>query len=244
MKAAMVGMLGAATAGLLAGASARAQAPPPPDVDRDFVCPELLDDDGARLRQLTTFIATVGLSNPSLSRPDILAYRRQLLQKHQCARTLQAQKASQDNVQNGDVQDQTWLKLGANAEVTLAIGPDSIGVLTDPRHPEQRVSEAYVRASYSAPQRLAQNQVTYDEVVSHALFYCPSGQRALVENDFFLRGKPVLKQPSQPESVTPDGVAYFTVTPVPQGSLNAVAVRWICGSLDATVTVGAAPARR
>jgi hypothetical protein len=88
--------------------------------------------------------------------------------------------------------------------------------------------EAYVRATYSALQTIGPDQMTYDEVISHALYYCPSGQRALVENDFFTGGKETSKQPSTPESVTPDGVAFFTVAAVPEGSLNAVVGRWLC----------------
>jgi hypothetical protein len=59
------------------------------EVDRSFVCPESLPD-AARQDAVKQYIIQVRDAWPDASVDDMIAYRKFLLKKHNCAKTLEA----------------------------------------------------------------------------------------------------------------------------------------------------------
>ncbi len=204
-------------------------------VDRGFVCPESLPDAQARITALHDFMDAVTRAAPDKSLPDVLLYRRALLQSHGCDQTLKALAAAEAAVTRGDVQDQAWFPLDSGlANIKLSVSTSYLKLYTDARLPGRAV-ETYARIDLTAPATTNATHTTYDQVVSHVVYYCQAQAYALIENDYFLSGKAVLRDKS-PAAVSGPPPLYAT-TPTPAGSLNAIAAAWACGA-----TAGRTPA--
>jgi hypothetical protein len=59
-------------------------------IDRGFLCPESLPDDTARQEAVKQFILKVRDAWPGASVDDMIAFRKFLLKKHNCTKTLEA----------------------------------------------------------------------------------------------------------------------------------------------------------
>ncbi len=57
---------------------------------------------------------------------------------------------------------------------------------------------------------------------------------SVIENDYFLAGRPVMKDPSPAKQV--GGVSVYDLAPTPPGSMNAVAQDWACRSVRGNPT--------
>ncbi len=212
----------------------------PPDnafaaIDKAFVCPESLPDPEKRMAALHAFMDAVSRAAPDKSVPDILVYRRALLQSHGCDQTLKNLDAAGAAVVKGDVEDQAWFPLDSGrADVKLAVSTSYLKLYTDARL-QGRAVETYARIDLAAPAQTNATHITYDQVVSHVVYYCQANAYALIENDYFLTGKPVLQDKS-PVAV-PGPPPLYATTPTPPNSLNAIAAHWACGA-----TQGKSPA--
>lgn len=60
------------------------------EVDRGFVCPESIADATARQDAVKQYILQVREAWPDASVDDLIAYRKFLLKKHTCTKTLEA----------------------------------------------------------------------------------------------------------------------------------------------------------
>lgn len=193
-----------------------------------FTCPEALPDAAARARELSGFF---GAAAPGASIFDILTARKALLAQHDCTKTLANMQAHEDSVLRGDVRDQAWFPLNGPTGVKLAISSTYLKAFLDPRAPGERAVETYARVLFPAPQTTNVTRVRYDELISHAVYYCGTRRYALAENDYFLGGASVLKDPSP--TATVGGVTVWPATATPLGSLNADVAAAACGSLRA-----------
>jgi hypothetical protein len=215
---------------LIAGA-ARAAAPRPDfaAIEKAFVCPETLADDQARKDAIAAFMDAVAKAAPGMSIADLLLYRRELLENHGCARTLASLAAGEAAVRAGAVLDQAWWPVGDAPSVSLFVASDYLKLFVDPRFPGEHAVETFVKLQFAAPRQTDVTQVTYDLVISHNVYYCSTHRYALIENDYFLKGQPVHKDPS-PVAAQLGSIAVYALTPTPRGSLNEVASRWACGA--------------
>jgi hypothetical protein len=200
------------------------------EADRTFVCPEGLSSDAARAESLHRFFEVVARAAPDRSVAETLRYRRLLLAKHGCRQTLTALNKAEAAVRAGAVWDQAWLPL-QTAGISLFGSATIVEPFDDPRTPGELAVETYVKAAFAAPQRTNVTRIAYDVVVSHAVYYCRSRRYALVENDYFLQGRAVLKDPSP--QIHAGHSTVYALEPVPPGSLNAVAAAWACRSVGA-----------
>lgn len=219
--------------GAAVGSSAAAQPAPTPTpasapTSAPFVCPEDQPDVGARAADLSRVFRD---APPGASIFDILSGRRLMLEQHGCARTLANMAAHEAAVAGGDVRDQAWFPIRGPALARLAISSTYLKAFLDPRSPGERAVDTYAQALFPAPQTTSATRVSYDELVSHVVYYCATSRYALVENAYFLRGAPVLKDPSPHATVA--GVTVWPVTPTPPGSLNADVAAAACGGLRA-----------
>lgn len=207
------------------GSPATAQPAPAP---APFTCPEDLPDAGARAADLSRVFRD---APPNASIFDILSSRKLQLQQHACARTLANMAAHEAAVVAGDVRDQAWFPLRGPAVARLAISSTYLKAFLDPRFPGERSVETYAQAVFPQLQTTSATHVRYDEIVSHAVYYCGASRYALIENDYFLRGAAVLKDPSAHAVLS--GVTVWPVTPIPPGSPNAELAAAACGGLRA-----------
>jgi hypothetical protein len=204
-------------------------------IDKAFVCPESLPDEKARIAALHDFLDAVTRAAPDKSLPEVLVYRRTLLQTHGCTQTLKSLDAADAAVVRGDVQDQAWFPLNSGlADVELSVSSSYLKLYHDSRLAGRAV-ETYARIDLTRPAQTNVTHVTYDQVVSHVVYYCQAHAYALIENDYFLAGRLVLKDPG-PIAVAGQPPLYAT-TPTPPNSLNAIASAAACGA-----TKGRAPA--
>ena len=168
-------------------------------------------------------------ATPDESIVDVLNYRKALLQKHGCTKTLGSLQASQDAILNGAVLQQAWIPVLNNPNISLSISTSYIEPYIDPRYPTSRAIETYVKVTFATSQQTNITHHTYDAVVSRNVYYCDNKQYALIENDYFLSGAEVFKDPSVASVVASTKV--YDVTPTPPGSLNEIAARWACQAL-------------
>jgi hypothetical protein len=198
------------------------------DMDRAFVCPEALPDDAARTAALRDFIDAAAKAAPKESIPKVLQYRRSLLEKHGCLRTLQSLEDSEARVRNGAVLDQAWAPVVSGPVIALSVSSTYVKPYEDPRDPAEYAVETYVKLSLRTPSETNATHTRYDQVVSHNVYYCRTGRYALIENDYFFSGRLVLKDPSPPRAFGSQTV--YDVTAIPAGSLNETAARSVCVS--------------
>ena len=197
-------------------------------IDKTFVCPESLPDEQTRITALHDFMDAVTRAAPEKSLPDVLVYRRALLQSHGCTQTLKSLDAATAAVVRGDVQDQAWFPLDSGLpNVKLSISTSYLKLYTDARL-QGRAVETYARIDLTAPAQTNVTHTLYDQVVSHVVYYCQANAYALIENDYFLTGKPVLQDKSP--IAAPGPPPLYATTPTPPGSLNAIATQWACGA--------------
>jgi hypothetical protein len=198
------------------------------DIDRQFVCPEALPDDATRTQALKAFMTGVSQAAPNMNIAQVLLYRRTLLTKHGCAATLRSLEAVDRAVADGDVTRQTWFPMGPNdGPVKLFVSATFLRPFEDPRGSDERAVETYTRMAVTPARETNVTHVTWDELISHNIYYCRSGRFALVENDYFLAGRPVLKDPSPVQAKSGD-TKLFEIAPITPGSPNATAARWAC----------------
>ena len=200
-------------------------------IDRQFVCPEALRSDEARLEALRSFFNNVGAAAPDQSIVDVLLYRKLLLKKHNCEKTLQSMAAAEAAVRNGDVLDQAWFPVGGNKTVTLSASSNTVKSFDDPRYPGDHAIDIYMNLQFASPQETNVTHVSYDQVITHNIYYCRANRYALVENDYFLAGKSTFKDPSK-VAATLGGIDVYQVTPIPPGSFNEMAAVWACTALN------------
>jgi hypothetical protein len=198
-------------------------------IDRQFVCPEALPDDQARSDALKSFMDNMSKAAPDEGIVDVLNYRKVLLQKHGCAKTLGNLQASQDAVLKGAVLEQTWFPVLNNPNFSLSVSASYLKPYLDPRYPNARAVDAYAKVTFAANQQTNVTHHTYDAVVSRSVYYCDNKQYALVENDYFLSGAEVFKDPSAASVVASTNV--YDLVPTPPASLNEIAARWACQAL-------------
>ena len=197
-------------------------------IDKAFVCPESLPDEKSRMTALHDFMDAVTRAAPDKSLPDVLLYRRTLLQTHGCTQTLKSLDAAEAAVVHGAVQDQAWFPLDSGLpNLKLSVSTSYLKIYSDPRQPGRAI-ETYARVDLAAPAQTDATHTMYDQVVSHVVYYCQARAYALIENDYFLAGKPTLKDPS-PIVVAGPPPLYATA-PIPPGSLNAIAAAATCGA--------------
>jgi hypothetical protein len=156
-------------------------------------------------------------------------YWRQLLVQHACAKSLGQIRAKEAAIRDGAVEPQNWLSAGGD-QTPVAVSEDFLEPYVDPRDTQTAAMETYVRAVFPTPRRTDLSSLVYDEVVSHVIYYCDVGQRALIENDYLLAGKVVRREPHV-ATATIGGVGVFETVPVPAGSLNAIGLNWICAGI-------------
>lgn len=169
---------------------------PTSTIDRQFVCPETLPDDQARLGALRTFMDSMSKATPDESIVDVLNYRKALLQKHGCTKTLGSLQASQDAILNGAVLQQAWIPVLNNPNISLSISTSYIEPYVDPRYPTSRAIETYVKVTFATSQQTNITHHTYDAVVSRNVYYCDNKQYALIENDYFYPARRYSKTPA------------------------------------------------
>jgi len=204
-------------------------------IDKAFICPESLPDEKTRMNALHDFLDAVTRAAPDKSLPDVLVYRRTLLRTHGCTQTLKSLDAADAAVARGDIQDQAWFPLNSGlAGVELSVSSSYLKLYNDSRLAGRAV-ETYARIDLSRPARTNVTHVAYDQVVSHVVYYCQAHAYALIENDYFLTGKLVLKDPGPVAAAGPPPL--YATTPTPPNSLNALASAAACGA-----TRGRAPA--
>ena len=197
-------------------------------IDKAFVCPESLPDAEKRMTALHDFMDAVARAAPDKSVPDALVYRRRLLQSHGCEQTLKNLDAAGAAVARGDVQDQAWFPLDSGLPDTkLAISTSYLTLYTDARL-KGRAVETYIRVDLTRPGQADATHTVYDQRVSHVVYYCQTNAYALIETDDFLAGKPV-RQAKSPAAAAGPPPLYAT-TPIPPGSLDAIAAHWACGA--------------
>jgi hypothetical protein len=224
-------MLGAAIAAAALATQAPAPAPSRPDfaaIDRAFVCPETLASDKARQDAIGAFMDAVAKAAPDMSIADMLLYRRELLENHGCVQTLQNLARSEANVRAGAVTDQAWWPVGDSPTVGLFVASDYLKTFVDPRFPEEHAVETYVRLQLATPRPAGAANPAYDQLISHAIYYCGTRRYALIENDYFLKGNRVRREPSHIAAQL-GSISLYALTPTPKGSLNEVAAGFVCG---------------
>jgi hypothetical protein len=202
---------------------------PTSTIKRQFVCPEMLPNDQARSDALRKFMDSMSKIAPDEGIVDVLNYRKVLLQKHGCIKTLDALQASREAVLNGAVSQQTWFPVLNNSNVSLSVSMSYIEPYFDPRYSSSRAIDTYVKTTFATNQQTNVTHHAFDEVVSHSVYYCDNKQYALIENDYFLSGAEVFKDPSVASVVASTNV--YDVVPTPPGSLNEIAARWACQAL-------------
>lgn len=202
----------------------------PVDLDSRFVCPEALPNDQARSDALRAFFTAVQSEVPHATILDALHFRYETLQKHGCQQTLRHMEvaAPPSRDEPGEL---TWLKVefdGSPGE-TFAISDIGLVPVVDPRSPAEHAVNAYVRLTFSRPQETNVTHVSYDTVISHNIYYCGTARYALVENDYFLSGKQVLRDPSP--AIRTGSRDVYEITPVTPGSPNAAALQPACRAI-------------
>jgi len=190
------------------------------ELDRSFICPETLSSDAQRNSELQSFFSAMARIEPNTTVPHALLIRRALLIGHHCAQTLQSLEAKERSILSGDVLDQAWYPLGAGRGMALFISSNYLKPTFDPRYGGEHAVDTFVKIIFNSVQITNSTHRNYDTVVSHNIYYCRSGNYALIENDYFLNGRLQLKDRSTAKSL--GGVDVFDVTPIVQGSLNAV----------------------
>lgn len=218
----------------LAGALLLGAAPPTgslAELDRQFICPEAMRSDADRMAGLRGFFERYVAAVPNASPTDILAYRRLLLARHGCRKTLASVDAADRAVAAGDVRRQAWVTVTQRAGVELEMSTNHVGPVLDPRFPAEQAVDAYARLTLSAPAVTDATHTRYDQLVSHAVYFCRTQRYALVENDYFLEGRLAQKDPSPAVAHGPSGQPLYAIAPVPAGSVNADASRWACGTV-------------
>jgi hypothetical protein len=198
------------------------------EVDRAFVCPEAERGNDARMAALHRFFDAMTKAAPEESIADTLRYRKALLRKHHCARTLANLDAADAAVRAGAVWDQAWAPINSGAGADLFGSTTIVDPYDDPRASNELAVETYIKVVFPTPRQTDVTRIAYDALVSHDVYYCRSHRFALVENDYFLAGKPVLNDPSRPVRAGP--ATRYEIAPITPGSLNVAAARWACGS--------------
>ncbi len=211
----------------------------PDNLDRGFICPETLPNDQARAEALRAFFTAVRSEAPHATILDAVHFRYETLQKHGCRQTLQQMQAAAAPSSDppGEI---TWLPVpfgGAPGE-TLAISDIGLVPVVDPRWPAEHAVKAYVKLTFPSAQESNPIHVNYDTVISHNIYYCESGRYALIENDYFLSGKPAFQDPSPATHIGSTDV--YEITPVRPGSPNEAAVPPACRAIG-VVSAPAAP---
>jgi hypothetical protein len=205
------------------------------DIDRAFVCPETLPDQPARNAAIGKFMQDMTQAAPKDTIPEAMAYRNALLAKHNCADTLRSLAAHDAAVRAGAVLDQAWVPLGQSPRGKLWLSTSYIRPFADPRFPTDRALETYVKVDFAEPAVTDVSHTTYDQIVSHNIYYCGSARFALVENDYFLKGAEVFKDRS-PIAATVAATPVYAVQPITPGSLNAPAEKAACGAISGQAT--------
>ncbi len=227
--------------------SAAAAAPAvPASVDSQFVCPEALPNDQARREALRAFLKSVAAVRGATVM-DSIYFRRVLLQKHGCQKTLQnmrnADAAVQAAVDRGDVSNVNWLPVQYQGPpgVRVELAAFDLQPTRDPRDAAEPAVEVYVKLTVPSPRETNVTHTMYDTVVSHDIFYCRSARYALIENDYFLSGKRTLKDPSPSSQV--GSTAVYEIDPVGPASPNAVALQGACRGIGVNVSPAPQPGR-
>jgi hypothetical protein len=200
-------------------------------LDQQFLCPESLATDQARERALHAFVTAYAHAAPDSTIADMLLFRRALLAKHGCRRTLEGLDAADAAVASGkDVQIQVWLPVFSSPLAALSLSTDHLALVVDPRFENERVVSGWMKLDFRSARVTNATHVRYDTVISHELFYCGTGRHALVENFYFLGGAEVLSEPEP--STSPGATNVYEVVPTDPQSFNAFAQKWACGSVE------------
>lgn len=117
------------------------------EADRTFVCPEALSSDAARAEALHRFLEAVTGAAPDRSTAETLRYRRLLLAKHGCRRTLSALNDAEAAVRAGAVWDQAWLPLQATG-ISLFASATVVEPFDDRAHRESWRSKPMSRRPF------------------------------------------------------------------------------------------------
>lgn len=177
---------------VLWSSGARAAADPAlGELDRGFACPESLSSDDARFAALRRFVDAYKAARPQSTPGDMLLFRRTLLEKHACRRTLARLAGAAAAVRNGDMRPQAWLPIDESGPARLFVSTDHLVTVFDPRFPRGRTVDAYTRLVFPAGQTTNVTHVAYDELISHTIYYCAYSRYALAENDYFRVGRMV-----------------------------------------------------
>jgi hypothetical protein len=197
-------------------------------MDKQFVCPEAMKNDAQRSTSLDAFMQAFGRAHPDATVADMLLFRREMLNKHKCTRTLQNLQAEQDAVELGEVDAQAWLPLGSTSRgITLSVSMDQLKPFVDPRFPTEKAVEDYSLVAFNQPRKTT-THVEFDRVVSHEVYYCSRNQYAVVGNQYFLADKSVLTDSGPVAEV--DGAQVYQTVNIPNGSLTQAIARWACGA--------------
>jgi len=197
------------------------------EIDRTFTCPEALPDAATRQTALHGFMDSVATAAPTVTIPQMLAYRQNLLKKHACQETLRNIEAAEQAVARGDVRAQAWLPIAELSGVKILASANYLKPYLDPRHPQDSAVETFDRLVFESPRQTSATRVSYDEIVSRNVFYCRSEGFALIENDYFLSGRLVLKDAS-PSVETAGASKLYAIEPLHADTPNAAAARWAC----------------
>jgi hypothetical protein len=206
------------------------------DIDRQFICPESLSDAAARQAALSSFTKSVAAVAPSITAPQLLAFRRKVLTRHGCTQTLQSLEAADRAVEAGHVEVQAWLSIGHLPGLEVFVSTSYLKPFLDPRRSTEPAVDTYDKLVFEGPRQTNVTHVTYDEVISHNVFYCRIGSFALLENDYFLAGTSVLKDAS-PVEKTFGATKVYAIEQIHAETPNAAAARWTCSAADGLVAM-------
>ena len=200
----------------------------PTSIDKSFVCPETMRSDMERMASLRSFFSDYAAARPDATPSDIIEYRRLLLAKHGCSKTLKHVDESNRAVEAGDVEKQAWLPITSRNGASLAMSTDHNAVVVSSQSPNEKAVDAFARLTLSQTSATDVTKVSYDEVVSHSVYLCKSRRYSLEANTYFLNGRQVLKDEGEVIGRSESGRPIYSVDPIPPGSMNEDAWHWAC----------------
>ena len=109
-------------------------------------------------------------------------------------------------------------------------------MVLDLRFADERTVDGYARLTLAQPATTEATRVRYDEVISHAVYYCRTRRYALAENVFYLAGREVGRDMGAIVARSADGAPLFAVADLPPGSYNAEAGQWACRNARGSAT--------
>lgn len=197
-------------------------------VEKAFVCPESLPSDETRREALQSYVETASAAYPAFGLTRLMLLRRGLLAEHDCDQTLNNLRRDENRVLAGQVRDQAWAPIVTKPTVQVYLSGSFLEPFHDPRLPDDRDAvETFIRVVSTVPLPLGDNAGDYDELISHVIYYCGSNRMAEVENDYFLAGRGMVRDPKPARTVSQQTV--YDLEDVPPQSLNDIAMDSLCG---------------